>query len=205
MCARDCPYDILHLAKPQDPMSTGTPYFVARQAPCEMCEDIPCVKACPTDALDHSLKDINKAKMGVAVLVDHETCLNFLGLRCDICYRVCPVIDKAITLDPQTNARTGRHTLFIPVVHSDHCTGCGKCEKACPTEVASIKVFPRYMAKGQLSAHYRLGWVEKEKAGGSLVAPEVEHRYNMPDGMKYEHGKGLSTVPAVKALGGDKL
>jgi len=215
LCVRDCPYDILHLAKPEEPMSTGTPYFVARQAPCEMCEDIPCIKACPTGALDHSLTDINKSKMGLAVLVDQETCLNYLGLRCDICYRVCPVIDKAITLDPQTNQRTGNHTLFIPVVHSDHCTGCGKCEKACPTEVASIKVFPLYMAKGQLSAHYRLGWVEKEKAGGSLVAPEVEHQYNMPEGMKYEHGKGLSTVPPVqvpdgatvlpKALQGDKL
>jgi ferredoxin-type protein NapG len=107
------------------------------------------------------------------------------------------VIDKAITLDPQSNARTGKHTLFIPVVHSDHCTGCGKCEKACPTEVASIKVLPLYMAKGQLSSHYRLGWVEKEKAGGSLVAPDAEHRYNMPEGMKYESGKGLSpSAPA---------
>jgi ferredoxin-type protein NapG len=37
-----------------------------------------------------------------------------------------------------------------------------------------------------------LGWVEKEKAGGSLVAPDIEHRYNMPEGMKYESGKGLS-------------
>lgn len=202
MCVRDCPYDILHLAKPEEPMSTGTPYFVARQAPCEMCEDIPCIKACPTGALDHGLTDINKSKMGLAVLVDQETCLNFLGMRCDICYRVCPVIDKAITLDPQTNERTGRHTRFIPVVHSDHCTGCGKCEKACPTEVASIKVLPLYMAKGQLSSHYRLGWVEKEKAGGSLVAPEVEHQYNMPEGMRYEHGKGLSTVPPGEAPGG---
>ena len=201
---RDCPFDILHLAKPEEPLSTGTPYFVARQLPCEMCEDIPCVKACPTGALDHSLTDINKAKMGVAVLVDHETCLNFLGLRCDICYRICPVIDKAITLDPQTNARTGKHTLFIPTVHSEHCTGCGKCEKACPTEVAAIKVLPLYMAKGQLSAHYRLGWVEKEKAGGSLVAPDIEHRYNMPEGMKYESGKGLSpsATPEAPPAGG---
>lgn len=202
MCVRDCPYNMLMLAKPEDPMTTGTPYFVARQAPCEMCDDIPCVKACPTKALDHSLTDIAKARMGLAVLVDHETCLNFLGLRCDICYRVCPVIDKAITLDPQTNARTGSHTLFIPVVHSDACTGCGKCEKACPTEIAAIKVFPLYMAKGQLSAHYRLGWIEKEKAGGSLVAPDAEHFYHMPEGMKYEYGKGLSKVPSVEAAPG---
>lgn len=212
MCVRDCPYDILHLAKPEEPMATGTPYFVARQLPCEMCDDIPCVKACPTGALDHALTDIAKARMGLAVLVDHETCLNFLGLRCDICYRVCPVIDKAITLDPLSNERTGKHTLFIPVVHSDACTGCGKCEKACPTEVAAIKVMPLYLAKGQLGAHYRLGWVEKEKAGGSLVAPDVEHRYNLPEGMRFEQGKGLSTIPGTaetgtppRALQGDRL
>jgi ferredoxin-type protein NapG len=56
------------------------------------------------------------------------------------------------------------------------------------------------MAKGQLSSHYRLGWVEKEKAGGSLVAPDGEHRYNLPEGMKYESGKGLSpSVPSAPA------
>ena len=186
-------------------MATGTPYFVARQRPCEMCEDIPCVVACPTGALDHGLTDINKAQMGLAVLVDQETCLNYLGMRCDICYRVCPVLDKAITLDPQTNRRTGHHTLFIPVVHSDYCTGCGKCEKACPTEVASIKVFPRYMAKGQLSEHYRLGWVEKEKAGHSLVAPDIEHHFNMPEGMHYELGKGLQQAPPAGGEAGDAV
>lgn len=192
MCVRDCPYNILHLAKPEEPLSTGTPYFVARQLPCEMCDDIPCVKACPTGALDHKLVDINRARMGLAVLVDHETCLNFLGLRCDICYRICPVIDKAITLEPMANTRTGKHAMFIPTVHSDACTGCGKCEKACPTQIAAIKVFPLYMAKGQLSAHYRLGWVEEEKAGHSLVAPDIEHHYNLPEGMQYDKsGKGM--------------
>lgn len=219
LCVRDCPFNILHLAKPEEPISTGTPYFVARQAPCEMCEGVPCVKACPTAALDHTLTDITKAKMGLAVLVDQETCLNYQGLRCDICYRVCPVIDKAITLDAQTNTRTGKHSLFIPVVHSDHCTGCGKCEKSCPTEVASIKVMPMYLAKGELSEHYRLGWVEKEKAGNSLVTPDTEHQYHVPEGLKYDHRSGRVTpdVPApagsvapeeqpiVKALQGDRL
>jgi ferredoxin-type protein NapG len=132
LCVRDCPFDILHLAKPEEPLSTGTPYFVARQLPCEMCEDIPCVKACPTGALDHSLKDINKSKMGLAVLVDQETCLNFLGLRCDICYRVCPVIDKAITLDRQVKVRKGvphrdRLDQGVPALH-----GQGSIEFALP-------------------------------------------------------------------------
>ena len=195
LCVRDCPYEILSLARPEEPVSTGTPYYVARQLPCEMCEDIPCVKACPTGALDHQLTDINKAKMGLAVLVDQENCLNFLGLRCDICYRVCPVIDKAITLEQQSNPRTGKHALFIPTVHSDQCTGCGKCEASCPLEVAAIKVVPRDIAKGAPGKHYRLGWIEEGKAGKPLVAPDPEHRYNLPEGLRYEPGKGLSAVP----------
>ena len=35
----------------------------------------------------------------LAVLIDQENCLNFQGLRCDVCYRVCPLIDEAITLE----------------------------------------------------------------------------------------------------------
>jgi ferredoxin-type protein NapG len=181
MCVRDCPYHILELARPESSVATGTPYFIARKLPCEMCEDIPCVKACPTGALDHRLTDITKARMGLAVLVDQETCLNFLGLRCDVCYRICPLIDKAITLELRHNVRTGKHTTFIPTVHSDQCTGCGKCEQACPLEVAAIKVYPIALAKGELGRHYRLGWEEKRKAGKSLI--QEQDIIDLPDRM----------------------
>ena len=109
-----------------------------------------------------------------------------------ICFNVCPVRGKAITLDMQHNVRSGKHAMFIPVVHSDGCTGCGLCEKACVMEEAAIKVFPMHLAKGQLGSHYRLGWQEKEKAGRSLVAPDVEHQYNLPEGVRYDlQGEGL--------------
>ncbi|MFN4342397.1 MAG: ferredoxin-type protein NapG [Azonexus sp.] len=179
LCVRDCPYNTLVLAKPEDPVTTGTPFFTARNIPCEMCDDIPCVKACPTKALDHGLTDINQARMGIAVLIDHETCLNFLGLRCDVCYRVCPVIDKAITLELQPNQRTGRHAMFLPTVHSEHCTGCGKCEKSCVLEEAAIRVLPPKLAKGELGHHYRLGWEEQKKAGGSLI--DESQMLDLPD------------------------
>lgn len=173
LCVRDCPYDTLSLATLGSDVVPGTPYFTARQTPCEMCDDIPCVKACPTGALDHQLQDIGKAQMGLATLIDQENCLNFLGLRCDVCYRVCPVIDKAITLERVHNPRSDRHAMLLPTVHADACTGCGKCEKSCVLPEPAIKVLPRKLAQGAPAEHYRKGWVEKEKAGGSLIGEQV--------------------------------
>ena len=181
LCVRDCPYDTLRLAELGEAPATGTPFFLARDVPCEMCDDIPCVAACPTGALDQELTDIDEARMGLAVLVGHETCLNYLGLRCDVCYRVCPLIDEAISLDRQHNARTGVHARFIPTVHSDHCTGCGKCEQACVLEEAAIKVLPRELATGELGHHYRLGWEEKEAKGEPLVPGVIDLPDRLPE------------------------
>lgn len=186
LCVRDCPYDTLKLAQLGDGVAVGTPYFNARSIPCEMCEDIPCVPACPTGALDRALTDIEEARMGLAVLIDQETCLNYLGLRCDVCYRVCPVIDKAITLEMIHNPRSDRHAMFLPTVHSDHCTGCGKCEQACvlPGESA-IKVLPTHLAKGSTAEHYRKGWVEREAHGRSLIGDQVELPVRGMEGQAY--------------------
>ena len=168
LCVRDCPPQNLKLSPGRGTgrgVAVGTPYFDARDVPCEMCEDIPCVKACPTGALDHALKDIAQARMGLAVLIDQENCLNFLGLRCDVCYRVCPLIDKAITLQKTSNPRSDRHAMLLPTVHSDACTGCGKCEKSCVLEQAAIKVLPIAVAKGELGHHYRKGWESDNRSG----------------------------------------
>jgi ferredoxin-type protein NapG len=196
LCVRDCPYDTLKLATLDDNVVPGTPWFAARDVPCEMCEDIPCVKACPTGALDPALTDIRAARMGVAVLIDQENCLNFLGMRCDVCYRVCPVIDKAITLEMRRNPREegvkpsgalqagqdgspqafapARHAMLIPTVHAEACTGCGKCEKSCILPEAAIKVLPASIARGAAASHYRRGWEEKDRAGRSLIGEQLQ-------------------------------
>ncbi len=181
LCVRDCPYDTLKLAEWGDGPAIGTPYFIARDIPCEMCPDIPCVKACPTGALAHGLTDIDDARMGVASLVGRETCLNMLGLRCDVCYRVCPLIDEAITLETTHNTRTGRHAVFEPFVHSEICTGCGKCEKSCVLDEAAIKVLPVALATGEIGGHYRLGWEEKDRAGGEMVPGLIELPVRVPE------------------------
>ncbi|ROR32042.1 ferredoxin-type protein NapG [Inmirania thermothiophila] len=182
LCVRDCPFDTLRLARLGEDVAAGTPYFVAREVPCEMCEDIPCVAACPTGALDKGLTDIDDARMGLAVLIDRENCLNLRGLRCDVCYRVCPLIDRAITLEMRENTRTGVHAIFEPVVHADACTGCGKCEHACVLDEAAIRVLPRRLARGAMGRHYRLGWEEKAKAGRSLVPGVIDLPDRLPGG-----------------------
>ncbi len=204
LCVRDCPFDTLRLAAPGEDVNLGTPYFVAREIPCEMCEDVPCVKACPTGALDPQLTVIDDARMGLAVLTDQENCIAFRGLRCEVCFNTCPVRGTAITLEYRHNPRSGKHALFIPEVHADACTGCGKCEQACILEEAAIKVLPLSLARGELGGHYRLGWEEKQKAGGSLVAPDQPHEYNLPQGMRYDHGgEGLTGGSAGETPFGD--
>ncbi len=200
LCVRDCPYDMLRLAELGEQVALGTPYFVAREKPCEMCEDIPCVAACPTNALSHELKNIDDARMGLAVLIDQEECIAYQGLRCEVCFNVCPLEGEAITIEMQPNLRSGKHALFIPVVHSDACTGCGKCEKACILEEAAIKVLPIHLAKGLLGKHYRFGWKQKEKTGHSLVTPDIKHQYTLPEGVRYDYNQGGLNVPPEAKL-----
>ena len=149
LCVRDCPYQILELAKiGETDIAPGTPFFTARNAPCEMCEDIPCVPACPTGALDHGLTDINKARMGLAVLIDQEACIAFQGVRCEVCFNVCPLRHEALQLVYRPTTSEHKHTLFVPEVSSKACTGCGLCEGACILEEAAIKVLPLGFVKG---------------------------------------------------------
>ena len=166
LCVRACPYPTLSLSEFGEDAAVGTPYFVARDAPCEMCDDIPCVAACPTNALDDDLADIDDARMGLAILSDQEACLNFQGLRCDVCYRVCPLIDEAISLERRHNERTGLHALFLPTVNADACTGCGKCEHACVLEEAAIRVLPRKLIEGAGGSHYQFGWKADQAEAG---------------------------------------
>lgn len=155
-CVNACPFDTLNLASSGGGLPIGTPYFTPRDIPCYLCPDIPCMKACPTGALSPKLEDINESRMGLAV-IDIENCLSWKGLRCEICHRECPIKGKAITLE--THPRNlSKHAIFVPIVHSDACTGCGICEKACPTTESAIRILPHSMVQGKIGEHYRLGW-----------------------------------------------
>jgi len=159
----------LQMAKGGDHRMIGTPFFIPTEVPCYMCEDIPCVPVCPSGALDQlsvsnekGELDIDKSRMGLAV-VHKESCIAFWGIQCDACYRACPLLDEAITLEYQKNARTGKHAFLLPIVHSDVCTGCGLCEAACVTEEPAIFILPIEHSTGKAGSHYVKGWDKKDQ------------------------------------------
>lgn len=146
LCVLACPYDVLHLAGLGESVPVGTPYFVARTQACRMCEDIPCVPACPTGALDSTLVDIRKARMGVADLSDPKRCLSYSGSAyCHSCYQACPIKGEAIRMQ---QGRTDAGGLIRPAVDPDRCTGCGLCEQACVLDgAAAITVRANHHAR----------------------------------------------------------
>jgi ferredoxin-type protein NapG len=191
MCVEACPYDTLLLAKPGDHKPIGTPYFIPREIPCYMCPDIPCVPVCPTGALDQASVtnketnelDINIADMGLAV-IDDESCIAFWGIQCDACYRACPILGSAITIEYNKNERTGKHAFMKPIVHSDACTGCGLCERACVTEKPAIFILPRENALGKAGDYYIKGWDKKddqrvENAKATINTTEISKKTAM--------------------------
>lgn len=166
-CVRACPYGTLALASIAGVAANGTPHFEPRSVPCYMCQDLPCTRACPSGALDRGLEDVTKARMGLAV-IDEEHCLSWQGLRCEVCYRVCPVRGKAIVINTEPR-RLSRHAVFEPIVDSGHCTGCGLCEKSCPTELAAIRVLRPEFVQGRVGGHYRM----QDKDARSGQAPDA--------------------------------
>jgi ferredoxin-type protein NapG len=76
--------------------------------------------------------------------------------------------------------------MLLPTVHSEFCTGCGQCEKACVLPQPAIKVLPQTLAQGAAAEHYKKGWEEKARAGGSLIGEQVK----MPV-------RGLPKAPAL--------
>ena len=103
-----------------------------------MCADFPCVAACPTDAL-RDVEEPEDVEMGYA-LIDEEACIAFRGLRCEVCYRVCPLIDQAIFLQFGDIDNDSIHTKFMPTIDTNVCTGCGLCVQRCVVREPKVPI-----------------------------------------------------------------
>lgn len=127
-CEEVCPYDSIKMADLAYGARMGTPIIFPREEPCYLCDDLPCIAVCPTEALA-PVTERAEIKMGIAK-IDETLCFAYNGILCRACYERCPVYGEAITLDQE----------LYPVVHEDLCVGCGICEKVCPVNPVAITV-----------------------------------------------------------------
>jgi len=137
-CIEACPYAALHAAGPLEGAAAGTPYIDPREQACRLCKGFPCVEACPTGALRDVVERADP-KAGYA-LIDEQVCIAYQGYRCEVCYRVCPLIDKAITIDFQAMEQDDIHTKFIPTIDRHYCTGCGLCVERCAVSEPHVPI-----------------------------------------------------------------
>ena len=124
-CMEVCPYESILPAPYSSGLHYGTPVINPAKMPCYLC--MKCPEVCPTGALRVIRKE--ETNMGLACIVK-ETCLSYLGTVCNLCYKLCPLKSRAITLDGELR----------PVIIRDGCTGCGVCLYVCPTEPKSIRI-----------------------------------------------------------------
>jgi len=107
----------------------GTPQLVPRQGGCSLSSNCPqiCAQVCPVGAI----RPVSPSgwKIGLAE-VNHHLCLAWdQGVKCLVCVEACvvgaaQVYHGRVTIDP------------------NKCTGCGRCEGACPVAGSAIHVKP---------------------------------------------------------------
>lgn len=119
-CVSACPVKAIRLAGSDAGLAAGTPYLDLRRQPCIACADMPCVRACPTEALTPPATGWEDVRLSGVELVA-ERCVTFEGTACRACADACPVGDAALALDE------GGH----PVLRREGCVGCGVCVRAC--------------------------------------------------------------------------
>jgi len=123
-CLDVCPADAIHPAGITGGIANfGTPVLDWKK--CIFC--MACTRACPTGAIQRIDRD--DVDIGNAV-IERRTCLAWTGQsKCSLCFDACRY--DAIVLEKG----------IYPVVLEDLCTGCGLCERKCPTDPKSIVVY----------------------------------------------------------------
>ncbi len=128
-CVSVCPVSAIRIDNSRDPMKSGRPYIRPMEQACVLCDDLSCMKSCPSGALE--LVPREQISMGIAG-VDALLCRRTMGDDCRLCIEKCPLGERAIIL-----AASGQVE-----VKTSGCTGCGVCEMYCPTAPRAIVVLP---------------------------------------------------------------
>jgi len=130
-CVLACPVSAIKHASVGDSRVDRKPIIEPRIQACVLCDELSCMKSCPSGALQSLTRD--RIRMGLAVL-RRDLCVRTRGEDCRICVDKCPVGRTAVDI-PQPGADV--------TVNAEACTGCGMCEMHCPVEPQAIAVEKR--------------------------------------------------------------
>ncbi len=124
-CVDSCEQESIRFAGIEAGFLVGFPVVVPSERACFVCDDLSCMKACPSGALN--LTDKFNIKMGIAV-VNKDKCITYNGEDCRVCVTSCPFPEEAIFIDQQKH----------PFVNKS-CIGCGLCEYWCDYDAIRVK------------------------------------------------------------------
>lgn len=127
-CVDSCPVHAIKPLQSTDQEQSGTPFIDPDIQACQLCDTLPCTKACPSGTLARI--SLEKVRIGLACWSSGK-CLRAAGQECRSCLDCCPV-PGAIRLGV-----TGQ----IEIVNR-RCVGCGACQQICPARPKAIRVQP---------------------------------------------------------------
>ncbi|MCL2873187.1 MAG: 4Fe-4S dicluster domain-containing protein [Betaproteobacteria bacterium] len=176
-CVQVCPYHALSLLDLDEGAASGTPIVRPAQRGCYLCDLLPCVLACPSEALDHDVSTAEQVRMGVAVLTDKMRCLAYQKKRVsaemietliahgtrgprekELAEKLRKGVGESCALCRDFCPYPKRDAAITldgdaPEFH-ERCVGCGVCQELCPTQVIEIvprKTYWEVYRKGQES------------------------------------------------------
>ena len=149
-CVPACPHMAIRIMPYQAGVAANTPYVEPAAQACLLCEDFPCISACPEGALVPN--NLPNVFMGRAI-INQDACQTWDDKVCTLCYDACPYPEQAITLEE-----------FHPII-LDACVGCGQCEQKCPVKPVGVKTLsPLHYRAWQMEDELYFGLVEKNES-----------------------------------------
>lgn len=144
-CMRACPTHALQPALLESGLAgLWTPIVIPRLGYCDFSCNA-CGQVCPVQAIPPlSLGDKRTQVIGRAY-IDQNRCIAWADhTDCIVCEEMCPLPEKAITLQVSQWQRADGETIKVqlPQVDRQLCIGCGICEYKCPINgEAAIRVY----------------------------------------------------------------